>query len=439
MSKRKRESQWYLYNFLCDDESSCAVTACLPHARVHVIADATKLDDSSHTGAEYWGLVRKLKSQGNGDWIARKSNETGDQDSGVDVRGGGLEVPKCEEQDDDGDPETALLSWMLSPLLANQDTGTSSKKALKQRNLQDWYRCSTEFYELSISEEDGRLEALELEPSKEMEKEVDSLLPSVTLPKHITDNIDVTHFNASDLSVLECSDQPPGTPYHPCRVQHRRSKQAYFLKVVDNKQPRTTKRELDVLGRMRKLKLEKQMRVPILEGLVSFEDAASTPSGRCKVMGFLQTEIPNPTPLTNLLDPSIPQAKREKWAKEAERMKTILHDNDIIWGDAKADNFMVDADDNLWIIDFGGSYTEGWVDPELKETVEGDDMGTYKTIYALKDPGACTYKSDEEEEQTQGEEQNYKSGQKRKANDDSPAGAEKKDSRKRRRSARLKK
>jgi hypothetical protein len=358
MSKRKREPRWHLYSFLCDDESSCAATAYLPHSRVHVIADATKLDENCKTGAEYWALVQRLRGQRDEDSYIRKPNEPGDKDSGIYVSGSGVETPKLEEHDNH-DPETALLSWMLSPILANEDTGASSKTAPKQMHLQQWYRCSTEFYELAIAEEDGRLEAIELEPTKELEKVVDNLLPSVTLPKHITDNIDVKHFLASDLNVLECSDQPPGTAYHPCRVQHRKSRQIYFLKVVDNSQLRTTKRELDVLGSMKMLKLDTQIRVPVLEGLVSFDDAGSTPSGRCQVMGFLQTEIPSPTPLTNLLDPSIPQAKREKWAKDAERMKTLLHDNNIVWGDAKADNFVVDANDNLWIIDFGGSYTEG--------------------------------------------------------------------------------
>ncbi|KAH9827963.1 PHD zinc finger protein [Teratosphaeria destructans] len=45
-------------------------------------------------------------------------------------------------------------------------------------------------------------------------------------------------------------------------------------------------------------------------------------------------------------------------------------------------------DGALWIIDFGGSYTPGWVDPEVKETEEGDDQGVRKIGDALQDPGA---------------------------------------------------
>jgi len=65
-----------------------------------------------------------------------------------------------------------------------------------------------------------------------------------------------------------------------------------------------------------------------------------------------------------------------------------LHENGIVWGDAKADNFMVDKNDHLWIIDFGGSYTDGWVDPEFMETVEGDAMGVTRIVNALHDPNA---------------------------------------------------
>ncbi|KAH8779923.1 hypothetical protein F5883DRAFT_638483 [Diaporthe sp. PMI_573] len=103
-------------------------------------------------------------------------------------------------------------------------------------------------------------------------------------------------------------------------------------------------------------------------------------------MGFLQTVIDQPMPLTTKLDSAVPQDKRDTWARKADQAKKIWHENGIIWGDAKADNIIVDAEDNLWIIDFGGSYTEGWVDPEIAETKKGDNMGVDKIVNALRDP-----------------------------------------------------
>ena len=38
------------------------------------------------------------------------------------------------------------------------------------------------------------------------------------------------------------------------------------------------------------------------------------------------------------------------------------------------------------MIDFGGSYTPGWIDEELADTAEGDDMATGKIVKGLEDP-----------------------------------------------------
>lgn len=47
---------------------------------------------------------------------------------------------------------------------------------------------------------------------------------------------------------------------------------------------------------------------------------------------------------------------------------------------------MVDKNGDLFIIDFGGSYTEGWVDPELMESEEGDNQGVRRLVNGLTDP-----------------------------------------------------
>ena len=64
-----------------------------------------------------------------------------------------------------------------------------------------------------------------------------------------------------------------------------------------------------------------------------------------------------------------------KWLHQIEDMTDQMHANGIIWGDVQADNVLVDGEDNAWIIDFGGSYTEGWVDEPKMETLEGDMQG----------------------------------------------------------------
>lgn len=38
----------------------------------------------------------------------------------------------------------------------------------------------------------------------------------------------------------------------------------------------------------------------------------------------------------------------------------------------------IDRDDNAWITNFGGGYTEGWVDEDVAGTTEGDLAGMAK-------------------------------------------------------------
>lgn len=82
---------------------------------------------------------------------------------------------------------------------------------------------------------------------------------------------------------------------------------------------------------------------------------------------------------------------------------------------------MSEDDDRLWIIDFGGSWTEGWIDPELKETVEGDDMATQKIVNALHDPVANVEGASSEDDRSQSDEDINTSprshGKKRKASE----------------------
>lgn len=80
-----------------------------------------------------------------------------------------------------------------------------------------------------------------------------------------------------------------------------------------------------------------------------------------------------------------PLEKRRSWAKQVEHTVMILHRHNIIWGDAKASNVLIDRkDERAWLIDFGGSYTEGWIEPELRESKEGDLQGLKKIVDFLE-------------------------------------------------------
>ena len=65
----------------------------------------------------------------------------------------------------------------------------------------------------------------------------------------------------------------------------------------------------------------------------------------------------------------------ERWTRELDSCIKELHRSGVVWGDAKPENVLVDGHDDVWVVGFGGSYTEGWVDTDKAGTVEGDLQG----------------------------------------------------------------
>ncbi|CAJ0549719.1 Ff.00g033320.m01.CDS01 [Fusarium sp. VM40] len=101
------------------------------------------------------------------------------------------------------------------------------------------------------------------------------------------------------------------------------------------------------------------------------------------ILGLLLTYIDNgDRPLSTRIhpdDPDDPPAGiRERWVGQLDDTLSGLHKAGIVWGDVKAENVLVDKDNNAWISDFGGGYTEGWVDRQMAGTVEGDLVGMAK-------------------------------------------------------------
>jgi tRNA A-37 threonylcarbamoyl transferase component Bud32 len=73
--------------------------------------------------------------------------------------------------------------------------------------------------------------------------------------------------------------------------------------------------------------------------------------------------------------PETPASLRQKWAKQVSETIAGLHKAGIVWGDVKAENILIDGENNAWITEFGGGYTLGWVDLEKAGTMEGDFTG----------------------------------------------------------------
>lgn len=72
---------------------------------------------------------------------------------------------------------------------------------------------------------------------------------------------------------------------------------------------------------------------------------------------------------------TISNARREKWSHQIEGTLAALHSQRIVWGDAKTANIVIDeVTDDAWVVDFGGGNTTGWIDRELRGSIEGDQQ-----------------------------------------------------------------
>ncbi|PQE17376.1 kinase-like domain protein [Rutstroemia sp. NJR-2017a BVV2] len=95
-----------------------------------------------------------------------------------------------------------------------------------------------------------------------------------------------------------------------------------------------------------------------------------------RMVGILLIYIENRGTLYDIVSFSeCTEEQRYCWAAEIEGLVEELHTADVVWGDAKPQNVLVDLENRLWLIDFDGSYTPGWVDEDKKETQEGDLQG----------------------------------------------------------------
>jgi tRNA A-37 threonylcarbamoyl transferase component Bud32 len=93
--------------------------------------------------------------------------------------------------------------------------------------------------------------------------------------------------------------------------------------------------------------------------------------------GLLLDTVNNQGDVWHRYDGSI--VLRKRWYNDVAPMISKLHAADIVWGDFKPENMLIDKDD-VWLIDFRGvgggvGFTEGWIGSENMETKKGDLQG----------------------------------------------------------------
>jgi hypothetical protein len=388
----------HVISFDYDAADRCTLIARINDVRFHIAVDPKRLEsnnkEDTEIGYEYSRRLQALREQ-----AAREDSTTQSADSGIEVTDTKSQSEESREEEadrpqerteteDEGlpdtfekDAETSLQNWILSCMGDEVARLAPNHDEHPQYSLHDWYNTPAFFFDLAI--EDSQLSPVETRETPQLRKTLDDLLPSLPMPKYITNLPDLPWLDPTNIKVVSTSTHSPACPIHPALVStnfpNTKKNQTFFFKPVDPTQPSPTKREILLLHKIHSLNLSSRINVPTLHALVRS-------SSKTSIMGLLLTPIPEPlTPLTTYLAPStLPLPKRESYAEQIHDIISVLHANKIVFGDAKADNFLIDKDGKLWIIDFGGSYTEGWVEEEDMETEKGDWQGVERVRGALR-------------------------------------------------------
>jgi hypothetical protein len=145
----------------------------------------------------------------------------------------------------------------------------------------------------------------------------------------------------------------------------RVSGQILFFKSFRERDPDTATKE--IMKYLKIAELGTDLRTSRLYGIVQDDNDP--------LIGLLYYNIDEESTLTWAVGPETPASLKERWSAQITHNLKTLHGAGVIWEDVRAANVLIDKGNNAWVIDFGGGYTEGWVDREKAGTVEGDLQG----------------------------------------------------------------
>ncbi|PTB37665.1 hypothetical protein M441DRAFT_82761 [Trichoderma asperellum CBS 433.97] len=189
---------------------------------------------------------------------------------------------------------------------------------------------------------------IELAPDPSVES-VENI--AVTLKEYL-----YPEFFAFILDIIDENLQPRHVPTesHQKKVMIDKGQTACFFKRCHGSVQIT--QELKTYKKIHAVGLDSQVNQCHVYGIV-MDDNDFIP-------GLLLTHIDCGRPLSTIVHPEepndLPPALRERRMAQIEAALSALHANDMVWGDVKAANILIDENDNAWLIDFGGGYTEGW-------------------------------------------------------------------------------
>ncbi|KAB8214842.1 hypothetical protein BDV33DRAFT_208902 [Aspergillus novoparasiticus] len=270
-----------------------------------------------------------------------------------------------DQMDDEGEfeePLDEMHDWILQPFLPIFRKLTPLDQSLKY-TLEDCLLAEEFHYTVQVLEEN--LVPLWLGNSKCKKKHlIGACLRSAA-------HVDYSMFPVYHPSEIQVPIDANLTslPAVPSKVFiHGRSKPSFF-KIVYADDAGMTLKELLAYSKIQMAQFDATVRTSRLDGLVQDGDGY--------VMGLLLSYIDCHGATLECIGGSHSQYAgfRQKWVDQISHTLKSLHAHNIVWGDAKAANVLIDTNADAYLIDFGGGYTEGWVDKEMANSIDGDLQG----------------------------------------------------------------
>ncbi|KID73428.1 uncharacterized protein G6M90_00g062540 [Metarhizium brunneum] len=172
--------------------------------------------------------------------------------------------------------------------------------------------------------------------------------------------------SASKLERVTDGLRPEELSDVPKKVRRTGTDEVFFFKAGFREHGHL--RELEILSKINFSSYsDPSLRTSRLVGLVVWDDDVSC------LMGFLLEYVEGET--LTLRTRNASAARKMKWMRQVEATVKRLHQLGVVWGDAKPDNVIINAEGDAIVVDFGGGYTPGYIDKELQQTFQGDLIG----------------------------------------------------------------
>lgn len=329
-----------------DDDDWFALEIRLNGKNFTIGASASDFRDSPSKTRQFYEHLACLRADGNEDYedIVR------DEDAGTESE------PKATVSD--------CFDWAVDPNLGSFESLAPPPTEGTKLTLQHFFR--SESYECQLRAIDdvfvlGTVERCDQEPDGALEPG----FGGETAPTSWTTTF--PSFHASQIEVI--CDEWDGSynilDADPVTVSV--ASQIFFFKPVQPAGDIFGKNEVKTYEQIAHAGFAPDVRIPRLHGVAVNDNA--------QLLGLLLQRIDEADTLEYMLGPDTPDPSKQRWAQQIKTTLGALHERNIFWGDAKADNVIIDVSGDAWIVDFGGGHTRGWVDRDKSGTIAGDLQG----------------------------------------------------------------